>query len=68
MRQLRIILMLLSVFATFLPGTPLISAAMALEVINVSRDEKAVDITGSVDLYSQQSESLKISTAPDREG
>lgn len=46
----------------------MISDAMALEVINVSRDEKAVDITGSVDLYSQQSESLKISTAPDREG
>ncbi|MEZ5800996.1 MAG: hypothetical protein R3D29_11725 [Nitratireductor sp.] len=68
MRQLRTILMLLSVFATFLPGTSLISAAMALEVINVSRDEKAVDITSSVDLYSQQSESLKISTAPDREG
>ena len=68
LRQLRTILILLSVIATFLPGTQLVGAARALELINVSRDEKAVDITKSVDLYSQQSESLKISTAPDREG
>ncbi|MFZ1813318.1 MAG: EAL domain-containing protein [Rhizobiaceae bacterium] len=43
-------------------------AAYALDPVSVSRDEQAVDITNAVELYSQASDSLKISTAPDREG
>jgi diguanylate cyclase (GGDEF)-like protein/PAS domain S-box-containing protein len=42
--------------------------AAALEPVSVSKEEVAIDLTTAIDYYSQQSESLKISTAPDREG
>ena len=40
----------------------------ALEPLSVSKDEAAIDLTNSVELHLRQSGSLKVSTAPDRDG
>jgi diguanylate cyclase (GGDEF)-like protein/PAS domain S-box-containing protein len=42
--------------------------AAALEPVSVGVEDKAVDLTSAVELQSQQSDSLKVSTAPDRDG
>ncbi len=44
------------------------SGARALEPVSVSRDDPAIDLTAAVELYSERSESLKVSTAPDHDG
>ncbi|MEC9343684.1 MAG: diguanylate cyclase, partial [Pseudomonadota bacterium] len=44
------------------------SVARALEPVNVSRDDPAIDLTAAVELYSEPAESLKVSTAPDQDG
>lgn len=43
-------------------------AAHALEPVAVIADEQAVDITGAIDFYLHQDDSLKVSTAPDANG
>ena len=45
-----------------------IAHAVALEPVAVSKDDMAVDLTGAVEFHRQQQGSLKISTAPDRDG
>ncbi|MCB1463822.1 MAG: EAL domain-containing protein [Nitratireductor sp.] len=45
-----------------------VSSAAALEPVSVSRDDPAIDLTAAVELYSERSESLKVSTAPDHDG
>ncbi|HSO47650.1 MAG TPA: 7TM-DISM domain-containing protein, partial [Rhizobiaceae bacterium] len=42
--------------------------ALALEPLSVSKDEAAIDLTNSIDLQLRQPGSLKVSTAPDRDG
>jgi len=42
--------------------------AHALEPIGVSRNDRALDITKSVDFYSEVGDSLKVSTAPGADG
>ena len=42
--------------------------ARALNPVAVSKDSAAIDLTTSVELFLRQSGSLKISTAPDRDG
>jgi diguanylate cyclase (GGDEF)-like protein/PAS domain S-box-containing protein len=42
--------------------------AHALEPLSVSKDEAAIDLTNSVELHLRQAGSLKVSTAPDRDG
>ncbi len=42
--------------------------AFALEPLSVSKDEAAIDLTNSIDLQLRQPGSLKVSTAPDRDG
>ncbi|MCG6859576.1 MAG: EAL domain-containing protein [Salaquimonas sp.] len=45
-----------------------VSSAMALEPVSVSRDDRAIDLTAAVELYTERSESVKVSTAPDHDG
>lgn len=45
-----------------------IAHAAALDPVAVSKDDKAIDLTGAVEFHRQQQGSLKISTAPDRDG
>jgi diguanylate cyclase (GGDEF)-like protein/PAS domain S-box-containing protein len=42
--------------------------ALALEAVSIGKDDKAVDLTASVEIGAEQSESLKASTAPDANG
>ncbi len=46
----------------------LLTPALALEPVSVSKDDIALDITGAVDPYLRSDGTLKISTAPDAEG
>ncbi len=45
-----------------------IAPAFALEPVSVSRDDTAIDLSGAVEFHLQQGESVRISTAPDRDG
>ncbi|PCI04691.1 MAG: sensor domain-containing phosphodiesterase [Hyphomicrobiales bacterium] len=45
-----------------------VNASHALEPVGISRDDVAIDITGSIDFYSEVGDSLKVSTAPDADG
>lgn len=42
--------------------------AAALEAISVSKDDAAIDLTPAIEMHLLQGASLKISTAPDRDG
>lgn len=42
--------------------------AAALEPVSVSRDDPAIDLTAAVELHAQESDSINVSTAPDRDG
>lgn len=42
--------------------------ARALEPVSVSRDDSAIDLSAAVEFHLQQGESVRISTAPDRDG
>ncbi|MCU0789502.1 MAG: EAL domain-containing protein [Nitratireductor sp.] len=52
------------VLAVLLASNP----AAALEPLSVSKDEVAIDLTNSVEMHLRQPGSLKVSTAPDRDG
>jgi diguanylate cyclase (GGDEF)-like protein/PAS domain S-box-containing protein len=43
------------------------TAALALEPVSIAGEDTAVDLTSAVEFHSQQSASLKVSTAPDRD-
>ncbi len=43
-------------------------ASFALEPVAVSRGDSAIDLTGAIDFYTDQSGTLKVSTAPDANG
>jgi len=45
-----------------------VRGAAALEPVSVSRDDPAIDLSSAVEFHSQQSESIRVSTAPDRDG
>ncbi|MEM7461408.1 MAG: EAL domain-containing protein [Pseudomonadota bacterium] len=45
-----------------------IAPTFALEPVSVSRDDTAIDLSGAVEFHLQQGESVRISTAPDRDG
>lgn len=45
-----------------------VAPAIALEPVSVSRDDTAIDLSGAVEFHLQQGESVRISTAPDRDG
>ena len=45
-----------------------IAPALALEPVSVSRDDTAIDLSGAMEFHLQQGESVRISTAPDRDG
>ncbi|GIL02039.1 MAG: diguanylate cyclase [Alphaproteobacteria bacterium] len=43
-------------------------SARALEPVQVSRDAPAIDLTAAAEIHHQESDSLNVSTAPDRDG
>jgi diguanylate cyclase (GGDEF)-like protein/PAS domain S-box-containing protein len=54
---------LLTIFALFLGGQ-----AAALEVVSLPLDAETVDLSGAVERYLNQGDSIQVSTAPDAEG
>lgn len=60
--------MTLSLFCAFFLVLFSSMASFALEPVGISRDDVAIDITGSIDFYSEIGDGLIVSTAPDAEG
>ena len=65
LQHTRLIIRLICVFIAMLFSSNL---SHALEPVGISRGDVALDITGSVDFYSENGDSLKVSTAPDADG
>ncbi len=62
----RIVLLALLAFASLFAAAA--TQALAMEPISVSKDVRAIDITNAGDWYRDVEGSLKVSTAPDRDG
>jgi hypothetical protein len=60
-----------SLFALILAVIVTLSAAMpalAVEPIKIARDDKALDLSGAVEIYRNQGEHFQVSTAPGPDG
>ncbi|RTM05419.1 MAG: EAL domain-containing protein, partial [Hyphomicrobiales bacterium] len=55
---------MLAVIVTFLAAMP----AFAVEPIKIARDDKALDLSGAVEIYRNQGENFQVSTAPGPDG
>jgi diguanylate cyclase (GGDEF)-like protein/PAS domain S-box-containing protein len=56
--------LILAVVVTFLAAMP----AFAVEPIKIARDDKALDLSGAVEIYRNQGENFQVSTAPGPDG
>ncbi|TIV76956.1 MAG: sensor domain-containing phosphodiesterase, partial [Mesorhizobium sp.] len=56
--------LILAVVVTFFAATP----AFAVEPIKIARDDKALDLSGAVQIYRNQGENFQVSTAPGPDG
>ncbi|MBN9549292.1 MAG: EAL domain-containing protein, partial [Alphaproteobacteria bacterium] len=56
--------LILAVIATFVAAMP----ALAVEPIKIARDDKALDLSGAVEIYRNQGENFQVSTAPGPDG
>ncbi|RUW65273.1 hypothetical protein, partial [Mesorhizobium sp. M2A.F.Ca.ET.067.02.1.1] len=52
--------LILAVVVTFFAAMP----AFAVEPIKIARDDKALDLSGAVQIYRNQGENFQVSTAP----
>ncbi|RUW82858.1 EAL domain-containing protein [Mesorhizobium sp. M1E.F.Ca.ET.063.01.1.1] len=56
--------LILAVFVTLSAAAP----ALAVEPIKIARDDKALDLSGAVEIYRNQGENFQVSTAPGPDG
>lgn len=56
--------LILAVVVTFFSAMP----ALAVEPIKIARDDKALDLSGAVQIYRNQGENFQVSTAPGPDG
>lgn len=58
----------LAFFLSILIGVLPVSQAFALEPVKISRDDRALDLTATTDIYTNQGEAFQVSTAPGSDG
>lgn len=72
MRRLAVIaalpMRLFAYFLAFLIAVLPVSQAFAFEPVKISRDDRALDLTATTDIYTNQGEAFQVSTAPGSDG
>ncbi|MFD1745583.1 EAL domain-containing protein [Rhizobium helianthi] len=61
---MRVLSLVLSLLIALAP----VSQAFALEPVKISRDDRALDLTATTDIYANQGEAFQVSTAPGSDG
>ena len=64
MKSIYKIVATISLFIVMLAAQP----SMAFETVKISRDDTALDLTATIDIYAHQGEALQVSTAPGNDG